>query len=211
MTPRVPDYRPMPCLDWMLYRSGFGHPSWFCRIVERIARRRFVSWEEIEGRILDWYCAKHGYYRGYIHQHGIAKQLRRYWRIGGVIGGRDWTGMFSAPGERNLICRLDENGRRVDSQHCEHCGAGIKPVWGGRPKRRLTCRHPVCHDIERWWWWQRRRAGDGWALFSTVQPELQAVARLWWYLDTVIKASGGGRGRRKAVRTDNGRAEGAAV
>lgn len=196
-------YRDMPRLERALCMRGIWHPTWFCWIVERIARRRFVSWAEIEGPLLDWYSAKHGYGAGAIYQHGIGRQLRRYWRIGGVIGGRDWTGMFHSRGERNLICRLDENGKRMDSQHCEICGTGINPVWGGQPKRRLTCRNPVCHDIYRWWY-SKSWAGEAARFWASVSPELQKVAMLWWYLDRILKQ--GGRHGRKAVRAHDRRA-----
>lgn len=193
----------MPRLERMLAIRRIGHPTWFCEIVQRIARRRFVSWEEIEGPLVEWYEAKHGYSRFAVMQHGISRQLRRYWRIGGVIGGRDWTGMFHHQGERNLVCRLDEHGRRIDSQHCEICGVGINPVWGGRPKQRLTCRHPVCHEVYRWWF-RKTWAGEGARFWSAVSPELRPVARLWWFLDRMLKQ--GGRHGRKAIRTNISRA-----
>lgn len=175
-------------LQHIFWDYGFTHPSWFVRIVERIARRRFVSFEEIEGRILDWYTTKYGYPAMFVRQHGIDRQLWRWRRIGGVIGERLWNGIFDCHKRRPLYCRLDDQGHRVDSQHCEYCGAGINPVWNGKPKERLTCRSPHCHAIHRWIYQGKRGATRAGRHFAwSVHRELRLAALLWWYLDSLTR------------------------
>ena len=179
-------------LTRVFWSRGFSHPTWFVRIVERIARRRFVSFEEIDGRILDWYSSKHNYPKQWIGQHGINKQLYPYWaRLGGVIGSRHYADRLWRDdphdfGHMGLHCKLDKQGRRIDSQHCEICGAGINPVWNGTPKHRLTCRSVTCHAIYAWWH-RKSLAGEGARLWRAVEIELRPIVLLWWFLDYQTK------------------------
>ena len=174
----------------IFWRRNIGHPTWFVWIVMRIARRRFVSFEEIEGRIATWYCNKYSYPYQYLRQHGIERQLSGWRQLGGVIGERNWTEMFEhankKTGFRALYCLIDENGKPVYSQRCKWCNAGINPVFGGHVKRRRTCRSPVCHDLERRQF-MRYMKKDFISLLHSVEWELKSLVCVCWYLAVIAR------------------------
>jgi len=169
-----------------------GHPTRFCDIVLRIARRRFVSWAEIEGPILEWYCRKWNYPDQLIRQHGIQRQLRPFYsRLGGVLGRIVANGWWDSSVHRHraLYCEL-KDGKRVDRQYCRWCGVGINPVANGKLKRRLTCKHPVCHGLERWADWNPvGKATPQWPMRSrwAISRELWPLVAMTSFLMSEIE------------------------
>jgi len=171
-------------LQSIFWRDGISHPTWCWRIVKRIARRRAVSFAEID-HIREWYHAKHAsdWPSLYTWTERWAQEWRRY---GSVLGGIDCTGWFEGPTKRGpLYCRL-ENGRRVDSQHCRICGRGINPVWNGAARVRSVCKQGLCRDV---WQWQVRGCGSNWyrSMRWRCPPELRPALALFGYLEWLMR------------------------
>lgn len=185
-------------LERIFWSGGFFHPTWCVRIIQRIARRRFVSFDEISARIVPWYERKYGYPRHLLFQHGINRQLGHWMPMGGVLGGIPWNRFRG--GRAPLWCRLDERGRRVDSQHCIYCGRGINPVWNGRRKIREACKQGICADVHRWRYGGRPGATRrGRRLYLSVSPRLMPLVAVWWYLDSYLHNRKSMNGDQKAA------------